>query len=288
MTTTTHAHSAATVPAQARASFIPAGSRSGLTFGGIIRSEWIKLWSVRSTAWSYATVVLMSLGLAALMSATVNLEGAGATMSAEEQAGLVVQASTFGLFFGQLVVAVLGVLVISGEYSTGMIKSTLTAAPRRLGALWGKGVVLFAATFVVGVVATVGSFLVASPIMAGQDVSANLFDAAVFLPLLGGGLFLALLSVFSLGIGTILRSSAGGIAAALGLVLLLPIVLGMIPAQWAIDLLPYTISNAGIGILGLSGMGPESLEPWQNLLIVLGWIVVSLAGAAVLLKRRDA
>ncbi|WP_022883467.1 ABC transporter permease subunit [Glaciibacter superstes] len=287
MTTTTHSHSAAPVPAQARASFIPAGSRSGLTFGGILRSEWIKLWSVRSTAWSYAMVVLISLGMAAIMSMALDLQG-GASLAVDEQAGLLVQASTFGVFFGQLVVAVLGVLVISGEYSTGMIKSTLTAAPGRLGALWGKAAVLFVTTFVVGVVATVGSFLVASPIMAQDGLSANLFDGAVILPLLGGALFLALLSVVSLGIGTILRSSAGGIAAALGVVLLLPIVLGMIPAQWAMDLLPYTISNAGMGIMGLGGMGPESFEPWQNLLIVLGWLAVSLAGAAILLKRRDA
>ncbi|WEO76956.1 ABC transporter permease subunit [Cryobacterium sp. SO2] len=263
--------------------FVPAGS--GLSFGGILRSEWIKLRSVRSTIWSYATVIVISFGMAALMSASLDL--AGTEVPAAAQATFLAQAATFGVFFGQLVVAVLGVLAISGEYSTGMIRSSITATPQRLPVLAAKAVVIFVCTFVVGLISTVGSFFVAAPILAGKGISAALTDPDLLLPLLGGALYLALVSVFALGVGAILRGSAGGIAAALGVILLLPIVLSMIPAQWATDLSPYLLSNAGLASFGLD-LGSAGFEVWQNVLIVLGWVAVSLAGAAVLLKRRDA
>ncbi|MET0954300.1 MAG: ABC transporter permease subunit, partial [Cryobacterium sp.] len=183
---------------------------------------------------------------------------------------------------------VLGVLAISGEYTTGMIRSSVTAAPRRLPMLAAKAVVLLVCTFLVGLVSTLASYLVASPILAGQGISASITDPDLFLPLLGGALYLALVSVFALGVGAILRSSAGGIAAALGILLLLPIMLAMIPAEWAAESLPYSISTAGLAMFGLEQFGPSEFEAWQNLLIVLGWVAVSLAGAAVLLRRRDA
>lgn len=283
MSTTTASQA---TPSAAGAARLPAAS--GLSFSGILRSEWIKLRTVRSTSWSYAIVVVISLGMAAIMSLALDLQGEGGMMPTDAQASFVVQASTFGIFFGQLVVAVLGVLVVGGEYSTGMIKSTLTAVPRRLPALWAKAAVLFTATLLVGAVATVGSFLVAAPILAGKGIHASLFDGAVIVPLLAGALYLALVAVFALGVGAILRNSAGGIAATLGMLLLLPIVLSMIPATWANDLMPYLISNAGAGMMASGGSAPAIMEPWQALLVVLGWLVVSLAGAALLLKRRDA
>ena len=261
-------------------------SGSGLSFAGLLRSEWIKLRTVRSTLWSYATVIVISVGMAALMAASLGV--GGSQMPADAQGAFVSQAATFGVFFGQLVVAVLGVLAISGEYTTGMIRSSVTAAPRRLPMLAAKAVVLLVCTFLVGLVSTVASYLVASPILAGQGLSAGITDPDLFLPLLGGALYLALVSVFALGVGAILRSSAGGIAAALGILLLLPIALLMIPAEWAADVMPYLVSNAGLGIFGLNAFGPPLAEVWQNLLVVLGWVAVSLVGAAVLLKRRDA
>ncbi|GAB3122236.1 ABC transporter permease subunit [Glaciibacter psychrotolerans] len=268
-----------------RATFVATGS--GLSLTGIVRSEWIKLRTVRATAWSFLIVVLISVGMAGIMSFALDLQGTGGSLPAADQAIFLVRASTFGVYFGQLVVAVLGVLMITGEYSTGMIKSTLTAVPRRVGALGAKVVVLFASTFVVGAVATISSFLVASPILAREGLHASLFEPVVIVPLLGAALYLALVSVFALGIGAVLRSGAGGIAAALGALLLLPIVFQMIPADWAHDLLPYLISNAGMGMFGLT-MTVGILAWWQNLLILLGWVAVSLTAAAVLLKRRDA
>ncbi|TFC19815.1 ABC transporter permease [Cryobacterium algoritolerans] len=260
-----------------------------LSAAGLIRSEWIKLRSVRSTVWSYALLVAFSLGLAAIMSASLDLRGADVSMvPAANQATFVAQASTFGVFFGQLIVAVLGVLTISGEYSTGMIRSTLAAVPNRLPALWAKAAVLFVTTFLVGLVSTVGSYLVSSAVLSGKGLHAGLFEPAVLFPVLGGALYLGLIAVFALGIGTIVRSGAGGIAVVLGIVLLVPIVLQMIPAAWATSLLPYLVSNAGINMFGLMSFSQVPIEWWVDLLVVLGWLAASLVGAAVLLKRRDA
>ena len=267
---------------------------TSLSFGGVLRSEWIKLRSLRSTTWSYLIVIAISLGMALIMSLSMGdgmNGGAGASsMPAAEQVSLIVQSSVFGVFFGQLVAGVLGVLVISGEYSTGMIRSTLTAVPKRLPALAAKAVVLFVATFVVGLLADLGAYIVSSIVFAGIDVSASLTDPAVYLPILGGALYLALVAVFALGVGTVLRSSAGGIATVLGLILLVPTVLQMIPAEWAHDLIPYLLPSAGLGIFTSTTAEPtaDAFGAWLNLLIVLAWVGASIAGAAVLLKRRDA
>ena len=277
----------ATVPASA--SSLAASGVHRLSAVGLLRSEWIKLRTVRSTAWSYALLVLVSLALAAVMSSTLDLQGADASMiPAADQATFVAQTSTFGVFFGQLIVAVLGALTITGEYSTGMIRSTLTAVPRRLPALAAKAAVLFGATFVVGLVANLGSYAVSSLVLSQQGLGVSIAVPAVFLPVLGGALYLALIAVFALGVGTIVRSGAGGIAVVLGIVLLLPMVLQLIASPWAAAVLPYLVSNAGINMFGLMSFSQVPIEWWVNLLVVLGWLAVSLVGAAAVLKRRDA
>lgn len=255
---------------------------SGLTVTGVLRSEWIKLRSVRSPFWSFAIAILVTVGFAALISPSVGPDG---VIDVSDNAAGLANIATIGVQFSQIVVAVLGVLIITGEYSTGMIRSTLTAVPGRLGALAAKSVVLFVATFVVAVVASVLAFAVASGMLAAQGISASLLDSAVFLPILGGALYLGLLALFALGVGTILRSSAGGIATVLGVLLLLPTLLSVLPFQWATDLAPFLFSNAGTYF-----WHPEfsDREVWQNLLITVGWVVASLGIGSLLLKRRDA
>lgn len=271
--------------------FAPASTPTGphLSALGIIRSEWIKLSTVRSTIWCFAVLFVVSLGLAAVMSLALDLTGTDiTTVPGSDQARFVAQASTFGVFFGQLIVAVLGALTVTGEFTTGMIRSTLTAVPKRLPALWAKAVVLFATTFIVGLVSSIASYAVTGAIVSGKGLHASLFAPEVILPVLGGSLYLGLVAVFALGIGTIVRSGAGSIAVALGVILLLPVVLQMIPATWATDVLPYLISSAGISMFGLMQFAQVPLDWTVDLLIVLVWVVVSLGSAAVLLKRRDA
>jgi len=257
---------------------------SRLSLGRVIHSEWIKLRSLRSTIWSYAIIVLVSLGMAFVLSSALSNPDFGPILDSPEHT--LIQASTFGLSFGVLVVAVLGVLVISGEYSTGMARSTLTAVPKRLPALAAKAIVLFVATYVVGLVATLGSAVVALVVLNGNGLQPAI-TGDVISSILLACLYLSLVALFALGIGTMLRSSAGGIAAALGLLLLLPTVLmvfaSITQAQWAIDLIPYLLTNAGESMF----LGGE-LELWQSSLAVVLWAAVPLAGGAVLLKRRDA
>jgi ABC-2 type transport system permease protein len=259
---------------------------SRLSAIGIIRSEWIKLRSLRSTVWSYAIVVVGSLAVAGLLAWTFNFSEQ--TPPAEMHNDIVVQTVTFGIYIAQLVVAVLGVLVVSGEYSTGMIRSTLTAVPKRLPALAAKAVVLFVATFVVGLLSVFGGLLIALPILAGYDIHADFGDTTLLGNLVLAALYLALVSLFALGLGTVLRSSAGGIAATLGIILLLPTIvsaiIGFTQAQWAMDVSPYLFATAGTGIFSPGG----ELSQGENLLVVLAWVAVSLIAGAVLLKRRDA
>ena len=275
---------ATTAPSTSRSA---AGSH--LTGLGIVNSEWIKLRTVRSTVWSYALIVLASLGMAVLMAGTIDF--GGAEVPADQRNSVILQASTFGIYFGQLIVAVLGVLVISGEYSTGMIRSTLTAVPKRIPALAAKALVLFLTTLVVGLVSVFGSLAIALPLLGRSDIEPDFSDGSLLRDVALSAVYLALVAVFALGVGTILRSAAGGIAAALGVILLLPTIFQLIAsltqAEWAANVMPYLLSNAGTGIFTPSFDG-SGLEQWQNLLVVLAWVAVSLIGGALLLKRRDA
>jgi ABC-2 type transport system permease protein len=266
---------------------------TSLSFGGVLRSEWIKLRSLRSTVWSYVAVVVIVVGMALVLASSIAAgdDSAPDTLggSVEAQAGLFVQSSTVGVFLGQLVVAVLGVLVIGGEYSTGMSRSTFTAVPKRLPVLAAKAAVLFVVTFLVGLVATVLAFLASAAVYAPHDVSASLTDPDVFMPLLGASLYLALVAVFSLGVGMMVRASAGGIGIVLAFLLVVPTILQLIPADWAQDIHPYLLATAGTNMFAPTEItGPEVLTTWEDLLVVLGWVAASVAGAATLLVKRDA
>jgi ABC-2 type transport system permease protein len=192
---------------------------------------------------------------------------------------------------------VLGVLVISGEYSTGMIKSTLAAVPTRLPVLWAKALVLFVGTTVVGLITVFLVFAVTAPVRLSRGVDANLADPALVMALVGGAVYLGLVAVFALGVGTVVRSSAGGIAVALGVMLVLPVLVQMLGsvAEWARGIMPNLLNNAGQAMFAIpqelpSGVeaGPgAALPPGPAALVVLAWAAVALLLAAVSLRRRD-
>lgn len=271
----------------------PRSPAHSLSFGGVLRSEWIKLRTLRSTVWSYLFVVVIMVGLALALSLTIVGGGEGAPSApggdTAAQASLFVQSSTFGVFLAQLVVAVLGVLVITGEYSTGMARSTFTAVPKRLPALAAKALVLFVVTYVVSLIAGIGAYFVSAAVYAGNDVSASLTDPDVFMPILGASLYLAALAVFALAVGTMVRSSAGGIGIVLALILVIPTVLQLIPAEWAQDIHPYLLSMAGTNMFAPTEItGAQSLTTGQNLLVLFAWVAASGTAAATLLVKRDA
>lgn len=252
---------------------------------GILRSEWIKLRSLRSTVWAYAVILLLQIAIGLLViSVTVGRNEGRNGVPLADIPGLGILGATAGVLFAQLVVSVLGVLVISGEYSTGQIRSSFAAVPKRLPVLWAKAAVFFVVTFVVSFVGILIAYLVTAPILAGAGISSNLFSSDVFVPLLGAALFLSLIGVLAMGIGAILRSTAGGIAAALGLLLVVPVIFQLIPADWSASIVDWLPGSAGQAIYDASAV----FDWWQALLIMLGWIVIAFAAAAVLMRRRDA
>ena len=272
---------------------------SGVSFGGILKSEWIKLMSLRSTIWCYAILVFLTISLGLLFGSTISVEGV--SLDHDTQQSFAVQAATLSVGMSQLVIAVLGALVITGEYGTGMIRSTLTAVPTRLPALFGKIVVFGAVTFVISLVAIVLTALLSAPLLANNGIEADFGDGAYWSALVGAAGFLALTGVFATAVGTIVRNSAGAIAIVLGFVLVLPTIVQVFAlitaAEWVANLGTFLPSNAGARMYAYVsenaaadpfGLGGLVLEPWQGGLVLVGWVVALLALASVLLKRRDA
>jgi ABC-2 type transport system permease protein len=268
-------------PAVARATHVDAAGR-GVSFAGILRSEWIKLRSLRSSWWSFGLIIVIQVGITAVF--TLAAVGGGQPGPATVDDAIV--ASTIGLMFGQLVIAVLGVLVISGEYSTGQIRSSFMAVPARLPVLAAKSIVFAVATFVVGLLAVLLSYIMAILVFASAGVESAPADVNLWLALLGAAGYLVFIGLISLGIGAILRSTAGGIAASLGLLLVVPTIFQLIPAEWASNVGTYLPGTAGQALFPITEGG--LFEPWQALLIMLGWVAAALAAASVLMKRRDA
>lgn len=252
-----------------------------LTVTRVVRSEWIKLNSLRSTFWSYVILVAVTIGLAGLFVLTIDT----AALTAAQEFDAVITAATIGVFFGQLIVAVLGVLVITGEYTTGQIRSSLTAVPSRLPVLGAKALVLFVSTFLVGIVSTVLGYATAAVIVTALGGEGSLLVTDAIIPVIDSALYLAIIAVFALGLGTIIRSTAGGVSAALGVILLVPLVFGLIPVEWMTEAQPYLLTNAALQIFTDS---PGTLPVEQQLLVTAIWVGVSLGLGALLLKRRDA
>lgn len=268
-------------------------SDARLTFPRILRSEWIKLTSLRSTLWSLGLIVALGVGLSFLVASLgFGMEGASAP-----DPGAVVTTATIGVSFGQLIAAVLGVLMVTGEYSTGMIRSTLAAVPARLPVLAAKSLVLFLLVSAVGAITMFGSWAATYPVLDAQGLAVGLAEPGLAPALAGAAVYLGLTAVFALGLGTLLRSSAGGIAASLGVILVIPTVLPLLSlaVDWADEVAPYIFSNAGVAMARLpstesveEAIGQTLLEPGLGGLVVLAWTLVSLTLGAIALRRRDA
>jgi ABC-2 type transport system permease protein len=273
----------------------------GVSFGGILVSEWIKLRSLRSTVWCYIILIVITIGLSPLVAFAFASQASqpGVVIDAETSQSIAAQVLTASIGFSQLVISVLGALVITGEYGTGMIRSTFTAVPKRLPALFGKAAVFAAVTFVVSFVALVIGLVVAIPVLGNGEITVDLGDGALWLVIVGGAAYLALIGLFSLAVGAIIRNSAGGIAASLGAILVLPTIISIFTvitqAEWVGNLSNLLPSNAGarmfaypVEMIQQEFLVGTPLEPWQGALVLLAWIAALFALASVLLKRRDA
>ncbi|MFG2480539.1 ABC transporter permease [Streptomyces fagopyri] len=254
----------------------------------VLRSEWAKLWSLRST-WitlGLALVFLVAFGLiaAAQYKSRIN---SGHHMDPDFARSTAVSLSLFGTNFAQLALGVLGVLVTAGEYSTGMIRSTLAAVPRRLPVLWSKSAVFGLVSLAVSTVGVFVAFPFASGIVSGTNAAMTLSHPGVVRSLLGAGLYLGLVGVIGAALGALLRSVAGGISVLVGALMLVPGLISLLPSSWQDDISPYLPSNAGESMFALTH-DSTTLAPTAGLVVFLGWTVLALAGAAYRLVRSDA
>ncbi|GAA4739225.1 ABC transporter permease [Amnibacterium soli] len=258
----------------------PAGT-GGVGFGRVLRSEWLKLVTVRSTFWTTAVALLLAALTALLFGAAVDPGSQGGTATA-------LDGSTVSLSFVALVVGVLGVLAIGGEYATLQIRSSYTAVPRRWPALVAKALVVAAWSFVLGAVITFGSFGLIAVLYGGKGVSVGLDGEAVGV-LIGGAVYLAVIGAFAVGLGALVRASAAGITVLTALLFVAPIILaliaGALQAEWALHANDLLLSNAG-GVL-FTRPAEASMALWAALLALAGWLAVVWVPALLLTQHRD-
>lgn len=266
----------------------PATRRAG--FAGSVRSEWTKIRSVRSTLWSIAAMAGVAIGLNAVIN-YFSITRRWDTMPADEQARIL-QAPLDDILAGpmsvaQFAVAVIGVMAISSEYATGMIRSTLQAQPRRLTMVGAKVAVLGLLMFVVGELLSFGAFFVGK-LVIGANVPVGLGDPGVLQAVFGAGLYITVLALFSFAIGLILRHTAGAITAVLGLMLVVSQLTALLPGTVGRHIHAWMPTNAGYQIMEQHPDPAALLTPWQGIAVFAGWAVLLLLLGSYLLRRRDA
>jgi len=281
---------ASAVPANAPLPVARRAHTGRVTQTRVVLSEWTKLRSLRSSRYTLLVAIALTIAFA-VIPALINASR-WATMSAQAKASFdPLRTSLIGVNFGQLALGVLGVLVISGEYSTGMIRSTFAAVPKRLPVLWGKAGVFGVVTLVLTVPAMLIAFFSAQAILAGHslnghDIALSISDPGVARAVIGGALYLTLAGLFGLGLGAILRNTAAGISAFAGILFVIPPLMNVLPSNWNNAISPYLPSKAGQAIMQI-GNPAHTLAPWTGLALFAGYTTIAIAIAALLLKQRD-
>ncbi|SEG92891.1 hypothetical protein SAMN05216223_126132 [Actinacidiphila yanglinensis] len=263
-----------------------ARSGAGVTQARVLHSEWIKLRTLRSTFWTLIGSVAALIGFGALFGAIS--ANRWPTMSPHEHATFdPAGISLRGYFLAQLAVGVLGVLTVSGEYSTGMIRSSLAAVPRRLPVLWAKAALFAAAVWALTTAAALVAFLTGQGLMSSRHIGVSLGDPGALRAVLGTGLYLTVVGLLGVAVGALIRNTAGGIATLFGVLLVLPVLAEALPASWSDHVSQWLPSTAGQSLFSVHHVD-HTLAPWPGFMVFCAYALAALAGAAVLLKRRDA
>lgn len=271
----------------------PVPTTARVTFPHLLRSEWIKVWSLRSTYWTVgATVaVLVLLGLAMAASVSAFPEG---YQGEDGSAALVYLALAPGQIFGSLVLIVLAALTVTAEYGTGQVRSTFAAAPTRLPVLWAKAAVVTVVSFLTAAVGVALSLLVAGAVTSALQPDWS--DPEMLRIVLGTPLYITTLALLGFAVGALLRSTAAAIATTIGFVLVIESVLNVISWEPLEYVRPFLPSSAGARVAtpesmlemtdGMAAVA-VNLSPWAGYAVLVGWVVVVLAAAAVRLRTRD-
>lgn len=250
------------------------------------RAEWTKMRSVRSTMWTLLTTIALAIGFGALIAAT-QINNWDNLDPAEKARFDPTAFSLSGLFLAQLAIGVLGVLIVTSEYATGQIRATLAATPQRLTVLAAKSITYVAVVFVVGLAASFGAFGIGQVIFSAEGLDASLTDPGVLRAVIGGALYLTAVGLLGIGLGTIIRRTAGAITSFVGLLMIVPLVASFLPASWNNHFAKYLPAKAGMAVFNVNP-DPTSLSPWTGFVVLLLYGAVTLAVGGLLLTRNDA
>jgi ABC-2 type transport system permease protein len=256
------------------------------TFGDVLRSEWTKLRSVRSTFWALTVAVVLGIGLGAVISAAA-AHGYATSSVSDKASWDPTGISTSGIAIASLAIVVLGVLYISSEYSSGMIRTSLIAVPKRGRVLAAKSLVFGAVTFVVGEVISFVAFFVGQALISGHAPHATLGDPGVARAVIGAGLDLTALAVLAIAVGTLLRHSAAAIASLMAILLVLPGIAQALPISWRNPVTEFWPTEAGTQLTNVHHSA-HTLQPWPGFAVMCLFVAIVYAVAWMLLERRDA
>lgn len=251
---------------------------------GVLRSELCKLFSVRSTLCALVAAVWCNVVVAAL--AAIFIPDA---LSVKDRAGIdSIRLSLAGIHLSQIAFGALGALVITGEYGSGMVRATFAAVPRRRLVLAGKAIVFAGTALIVGVVSSYAAYFTFQVLVSDDSLRSSLGDPGVLRAVTGGGAYLAVLGLLGLGLGALIRSSAGTIAALFGLLFVPSILVNLLPHSWQTSVGPYLPMEAGSGIFVASHPDAGSLGPWAGFGVFSLYAAIALAGGFFVISRRDA
>jgi ABC-2 type transport system permease protein len=265
----------------------PPSGRAG--FGGALRSEFTKIRSVRSTYWTLLVLLAVSIGIGAAISGGTAANWSHTT-AADRATFDATQASVAGLFYlGQLVIVVLGAMVLTAEYSTGMIRTSLTAMPRRLVVYTAKAVVFACIALVVTIVAAFVAFFLGQALLASTHENATLSQPNVLRAVFGAALYVTLCGLFAFAAGAILRHTAAAITSVIGLLFVIPILANLLPNSWYVDVERWLPDAAGRALSVTVGANdPHLFSPWAQFAVFAIYTAVLLAVGAALFRGRDA
>ena len=269
-----------TLPARA-----PAAAAGRVTFARVLRAEWIRFRSLRSTWTTLGVTILFVIGLGALFTAA-----RAAHWPPRDPGELVsfdpTRASLGGTFLAQLAMGVLGVLLVTGEYSTGMIRATFTAVPRRLGVLVARAIVFAAATVVLLVPTCVVAFVLGQQLLSSKHIQTDFSAPGVTRAVIGAALYLVAVGLLGVALGWLVRHTAGAIAVLVALLLIIPILVHLLPDPWPDRISEWLPGQAGQALWAVKP-DPHTLAPWAGFGVLMAYVVAGLIAAAVLLVRRD-
>jgi len=262
------------------------------SFGGALRSELTKIRSVRSTYWTLAAMVIITIGISALLSWGRIQDYASQPAFVQAHMAVEIRAratefSMFGLILGQLVIAVLGALTITAEYSTGMIRTSLTVMPRRETVYMAKALVFTVIALVAGLVTSFGSYFIGQAIFATHHLNSSIGQPGVLRAVIGGGLFLGACGLLSFGIGALLRHTAGAITTSVALLFVVFVLSGFLPSSWAVHVDKWIPLNAG-GAIWENLSGVNMFSPWVGFGVFCCYAAAAVVAGGILFRTRDA